>query len=345
MGRHQIGLITICMGLFFHCDAVWADENGKEASRGEGGGDSENMVDKAHGSISDYIIESVDGFDQNLDRLLTPEEMERSRTFDRFFGDRSLEETDSRAQIRLGVGAEWSEIDGFDLDLKFSGKVDLPRTENRLKFVFDNLNEDDDTLAAFKKRESLSPALQENDPGGSASIQASLGEIFNIKFTADAGLDFNPEPVPKFKFTGRVPWMWGETEYAFSQRVFWSSDDGFGEKTSLDIKRFFGENFFMKSSTAGIWSERSEGVDLGQTFFFRYLLRKQTTMGIILGAQGHTEPEANMDLYLIRFPFRKPIYHNWIFLVIEPGVDYPEDHGWQFSPLIQVKTEFYFGRL
>ncbi|WFB36668.1 hypothetical protein P3T73_02690 [Kiritimatiellota bacterium B12222] len=306
---------------------------------------SKNIVDRTHESVSGYIIETVDGFDQNLDRLLTPEEMERNRTFDRFFGDRSLEKLDSRAQVRVGIGAEWSRIDGFDVDLKFSGKVDLPRTEKRLKFVFNNLNEDENTLAEFKKKDSLSPALQENDPGGSASIQAALGEIFNIKFTADAGLDFNPEPVPTFKFTGRIPWRWGETDYRFSQRVFWASDDGFGEKTSLEVTRFLSEQFFIKSETVGIWSETSEGVDLGQTLFMRYLLNKETSMGMILGAQAHTEPNFAMDLYLIRFPFRKPIYDHWIYLVVEPGIDFPDDHNWELSPLISLKTEFYFGRM
>ncbi|MEX2606333.1 MAG: hypothetical protein WD708_03225 [Kiritimatiellia bacterium] len=52
-----------------------------------------------------------------------------------------------------------------------------------------------------------------------------------------------------------------------------------------------------------------------------------------------------MILYLIRVPFRKPIYKNWMYLVIEPGADFHDDQDWEFSPLIRVKTEFHFGRL
>lgn len=306
-----------------------------------------SAVDRTHESVSEYIIEKADDLDENLNRLLLPEEMEPNQHFDRFFGDRNLMETNSRARIELGIGVGWSEKDGFEFDHDFSGKLDLPRTEKRLKFVFDNLNEEENSLAAFNRGQRISQrdSLREDEATGSASIQAALGEIFNIRFTADAGLDFKPEPVPDIKLSAGIPWKWGKTEYRFRQRFFWESDDGFGEKTSLKITRFFGDQFYVQSVTAGVWSETSEGVDLGQTLLMRHSFREDSTLGASFGAQAHTEPDTKIDLYLVRFSLQVPIYKNWIYLKIEPGADFDAAYDWEFSPLIFIKTEYYFGRI
>jgi len=307
----------------------------------------DGILDKAHESVSEYVIDVADNIDKNLDRLVRPEELERNQTFDQFFGDRSLEETDSRARVMIGLGLIWSDEDGFEFDRDISGKIDLPRTEKRLKFVFDNLNEDKNSLSAFNKNQNSNKvnSLENGGRNGSAGIQARLGEIFNVRFTADAGMDFKPEPVPEVKLSAGIPWQWGKTDFKFRQRVYWESDDGFGEKTSLEIRRYFGESFLIFSETAGVWSEISEGVDLGQTILLRKAFHKNSTIGLTLGASAHTEPETAIDAYLIRIPLRQEVYKEWIYIVLEPGVDFKDENDWEALPLVSLMTEFHFGRL
>ncbi|MEX2606334.1 MAG: hypothetical protein WD708_03230 [Kiritimatiellia bacterium] len=57
-------------------------EEEREGESAPPSGQTDSRIDRVHKSVSDYIIEKADGLDQNLDRLITSEEMQRNRTFD-----------------------------------------------------------------------------------------------------------------------------------------------------------------------------------------------------------------------------------------------------------------------
>ncbi len=302
------------------------------------------VVDQVHDTVSDYVIEKADKLDQSLDELLTPEEFERSRTFDRFFGDRRRKDDDQRSRLKIVPQIEWSEAGDIGTHIKFSLKLDLPRVKDRIQLVADNLEEDRNALSAFG--ESLSrPESTEREEDTSISLRALLGEHFNIRFTGDVGLKFRPEPVPKLRLKARLPWEIGNWRIQLRETLLWEGEDGFGEKTSLDFEKSLGPLTSIELSSAGVWSETSKGVDLGQFVSLSYFPSSGHRLDLKLGIEAHTEPTVDVDRYLVRCPLSRRAKKNWMYFIVEPGADFPVERDYKFSPLIVFKIELIFGDL
>lgn len=302
------------------------------------------VVDQVHSNVSDYVREKADKLDVSLDELLTPKELERSRTFDRFFGDRRREDDEQRTRLKFVPKIVWSETDGVKAKLRFSLKLDLPRTENRIQLVADNLMEDEDALPAFSESGGRT-AITERQEDTSIALRAKLGEIFKVRFTGDVGLKFRPEPVPKIKLRARLPWKMGNWQMRLTEALIWESKDGFGEKTSLDFERPLGPQSSIEFESAIVWSETSKGVDLGQSIGLSYFPDSGHTFGLKLGVKAHTEPSLEVDKYLVRFPLSRKTEKQWMRFIVEPGADFPVERDYKFSPLIIFKLELIFGEL
>ena len=306
--------------------------------------DQEHVSDRIQETVSEYVREKAEDLDQSLDDMLTPQELERSRTFDRFFGDRRRADDDQRSRLKIVPRVEWSEANDITTKIKFKLKLDLPRTKDRIQLVADNLGEDRSALSAFSESVSR-PESSEREEDTSIALRTELGEKFNIRFRGDLGLKFRPEPVPKLKLRARLPWNIGNWQIHLSETLFWEGRDGFGEKTSLDFERFISTLTSVELSSAAVWSETSEGVDLGQSVNLNYFPGRGRRMSVKLGVEAHTEPTFEVDRYLVRCPLSQKTHKDWMYVVVEPGADFPVERDYKFSPLIIFKIELIFGDL
>ncbi len=62
-----------------------------------------------------------------------------------------------------------------------------------------------------------------------------------------------------------------------------------------------------------------------------------------MGAHGTSHPSWITDQYLVRAAYRKRVHRDWMFLEIEPGLDFFREDGFSMTPLINVKLEIVFG--
>ena len=327
--------------LFFFGMAGWLRAE-VDAARTKTNETDSVAVDQVHEATSELIKDSAEKLDLAIDNMFAPDEAKRSATFDRFFGDRRVNLLEQRSRIKLSPSIEFAESGEMDIGFKFRAKLDLPRAEKRIHLIAGNRDEDRDVLETFSESGLKSRALQGEDDT-SVALSTRLGSVQKIKFSADAGLKFRPEPVPKFKLRGKYLRQWEDWTLTVSESGIWESDDGFSEKTALDLRWAIDDRTFIRSTSAGIWSENSKGVDLGQAFVWHHELNSSCTLGLEGGIAGHTEPTTDVDRYLIRAPVRQRLYKDWIFLEIEPGADFPADRDYRFSPLILMKLEFVFG--
>ncbi len=299
-------------------------------------------IDQSRANISEYLQQKSDDLDRYLDRTFTPEGELPSETFIRFMGDRRLESDDNRTRIRLSPSIEFTEGGSIDVGLKFSGKISLPRTEDRLEIIVGNLNEESDVLEDFTDTRSRERRV-ENEGNESAGIRIHLLDRLHYRVDADAGLDFDPAPMPKLKLRGRVSTHLADWHVDFSEQIFWEAEDGFGAKTQLEFKKRFGEPYIFRTSSAGVWSETSQGVDLGQSFSLYRHSGHHRSIGTRFGIYAHTRPSTVVDSYNLRFPYRQRLHRNWLYLEIEPGADFPRERDWAFTPLLVIKLDIYFG--
>tara|TARA_R100000027_G_scaffold50114_3_gene38776 strand:- start:2449 stop:3486 length:1038 start_codon:yes stop_codon:yes gene_type:complete len=304
--------------------------------------DAADTVDSFHENISDKVETVAEGLDHYLDNLIAPDREERSKTFDRYFGDRRLN-ADEEGESYIAIAPQIEFIDGESVStgVDFKAKIDLPKTQNRLKLIVENVQEDSEPLTGFSRNELRQ--IPGSDDSGNASLRFAIIDLMNFDLDLDSGLDFKPEPVPKFRLRGRMSWQREHWRFRVSQYLTYEADDGFGEKTSLDLRRFLGEASWVEVDLAVVRSETSDGFEFGQAASLYHRISNRRTIGFRAALYSQTEPWARIEAGLLRMPYRQKIWKEWMYLTIEPGIDFKRERNFNPDPRILFELEFLFG--
>jgi hypothetical protein len=156
-------------------------------------------------------------------------------------------------------------------------------------------------------------------------------------------MSFDPEPDPEIKFRGIYRMSLGSWRASISQALFWERSEGYGEKSELSLHRPLGERTWFRTSTAAVWSESTDGVEMGQSLVLSHELDRRRAVAIKAAVQTASDPEWIWRRYLLRFRYRQMIHDDWVYLAVEPGVDFPASQDYDVVPLISLALEFRFG--
>ena len=188
--------------------------------------------------------------------------------FDNWFGDvDTLEAEIEKPWIRVRVGVDWDEVDGFKFKNRWRIDVPLPVLENKLGVFIgrDAIDNDLDDQDFFDQD-------QDNDETGvSAGLRYTLRKTEHFQFSTNFGMKFKWPPVfyvkPRLQFTYTSgKWLFRPIQY-----VYYYTDDGPGETTKMEISWYLGSRFLLRSYSKGTYSNTSDGVGLSQEFNLQYL--------------------------------------------------------------------------
>lgn len=302
------------------------------------------MVDQLHEILSRNLLRAIESLDRRLARTITPMEDRRSETFDHFFGDRRLraDQEVGKSTLRVAPRTTFSRNENFQTGVDFSGRISLPRTEDRLQLIIDNVTGEQDRVESDERFRRLRSRREEDRTSAFLRIQAL--ERMNLSLNFDAGLQFRPEPVPRIRLRARTSWTSEFWRYSLTQTGFWQSDDGFGERTSFEVQRPIGSDHLFEANSTVLWSEASQGVQTGQTFSLYRFLSERRSIGILAGGFARVEPTTRMETYLFRVPYRQRIWRDWMYLKVEPGFNLEREYNFTFDPLVMIQVEFVLGR-
>lgn len=299
-----------------------------------------NTVDRYHEAASSYVVGLGEGMDGWLDKKLqSPNAPSPDYRTPLLYDAEHLAHAEG-SQIILSPTFTRSETRGTVLGLRTRGRLALPRVSDRLDLVFDSDRDDKD----------LTPdVMNANDTGinSGADAQASLRYVLSkrmrLKPSLEAGLKFKPAPVPKLGLRLRLEH--GEPSFTsrLTQKFYWESDDGFGERTTFDFEHGEKNNYLHRLSTAVLWAESSDGVQIGQTLQLYKFLSKRRAAGIKMGWHGPLEPHAYVEEYSAHLYWRQRMHRNWLYLSAEPGLDWPKENGFKTSLFVQVAIEIVIG--
>ncbi len=183
----------------------------------------------------------------------------------------------------------------------------------------------------------------ERGEGATAGLTYFFSDRMRRQLSLSTGLRFRPEPSPKVGLRGRFRKSFDIWHANFSQHVFWSEKDGFGEKTEFTLDRPYGEIHLVRFHSSLVWSELSHGVDWGQIASLYTTFSPRHSAIIRLGARGYSHPSWISDQYHVRAAYRQRVYRDWIFLEIEPGLDFFHEDDFDMIPLINIKLEIVIG--
>lgn len=303
-----------------------------------------NWLNRGYEQTSEWVSDTAEWIDHNVVTLLTPPQERRDPTFDSFLGNREVEENANRSSVRIRPGIGLLDGENPDYDIRFSARIHLPRSENRANLIIANFEEDENVLEDFRTSR-FDQTLREQETQRSIQLQADLRKTARAKLTGKIGMSFRPEPVPKVELRLRT-WYTGERiATRLTPAGFWDGDDGFGLKARYEIEKSTSTNWLHRLSTSTLWSESSEGVDAGQTYSIYFRPSKRRAYSVHIGCSGKLEPYQDIDLVSLRFASRRLIHSNWIYLEVEPGVQFPRERDWKETPFFNLQLEFILGAL
>ena len=261
-----------------------------------------------------------------------------SYRIDTFFVDERVDEEMKNSRLRIRVGATLAEAGRSELYQRTSLHLQLPRTERRLQFVLDSFTRDE-----YPDEEAV-PRIRENDEN---RVEAALRYVFgdtdigHMQF--HTGLSFKPDP--EFYMKTRWRKIFPITEkwrFYPTQFFFWKSRDGFGETTRADIERPLSDDSLFRIRAEATWSEISSGLEFIALMSYSQTLSNLRGWGIALSAEGDTRPSAVTENYRMAFKYRRAIHRDWLFLEVEPAIDFFREDNYRASPGITFQIEAIF---
>jgi hypothetical protein len=294
-------------------------------------------------TVSTAVTEAASSLDKYLEKKLIPAEDRPSEILERFYGLRRMEDEGNDSQIAVEPVVEYDE-NGFGAGIRFNVRLKLPRCQNRLEIIANNLDDDSVALQDFS---TLREAARETDHTDDevAGLRIRLIDRVKSRLSLDTGLSFRPEPAPRIRLRGRLVWSVGKFQMEPTESVFWQSGDGFGERTEFEIARPLSSQTVVKATSAAVWSETSVGVELGQSVSLFHVLNHRTVVGARAGIAGHKSSPTVVDKYALKLVFRRRLAVEWLRLSVEPGIEFARDNDFDLMPLIKVGLEAVFGKI
>ena len=300
-----------------------------------------DFIDRHHAALCGQVMDFGESMDAWLaESFRKPKPQPAYVRVDKFISDKRLEEDNEKSRIRVTPGLKLRDAEGLDFTLRVNGKLRLPRFEDRVDLIFSSIDEDESVLGELDRQQTV---RGKNDGEGTASIRYYIKDTLNFKVSTDAGLRFRPEPDPRFNLRFRLHHDFDHLTTRFTQTFFWEAHDGFGEKSQFDLDQQKLSSYLSRLSATILWSEDSDGVETGYSYsYYRYLLNRRV-VGTRVGVASVLEPSARIENYTARLIYRQSVHRDWIYMEVEPGVEFPRDREFQATGFLNIKFDIIFG--
>ncbi len=247
------------------------------------------------------------------------------------------------SHVRVSPHVVFTEGGGHDFGIDYSLRLRLVKLSDRLDFFADRYDTDRETLdTSFVDRSRRESEPTRTEPALAGLTYSLLHEVAR-QVSLSGGLRFQPEPAPRLRLRARQRIPLGPWRASLEQSVLWDLSDGFGERTQVDFERAAGSSARLRLSSSLVWSELSRGLEWGQLAACHVHLGGPRHLAFRAGALGYTHPVTVVDQYLLRLPYRQRVFRDWLFLEIEPGVDFFRDDRYRATLLTSVRLDILFG--
>ncbi len=268
--------------------------------------------------------------------------------FDRFFGDEQAVEVDADRYIRIIGETDWAETEGHSPSIRVRARFDLPHLRQfgqRLSLVFSD-EEETQVTNIMREENQEDPTLSPGD-----IRRRAMGVRWVTNSTPHSSLSFSSSIRIKAPFK---PSIQGRYRYThtfapnalarITQTLFWQWDDGFGERSRLDLERMIAPNTLLRWTTSAMLAQESQGLEWLSGVSLYHTLVRASSLSVDATVNGYTEGDGGVDDYRLGFRYRQNIFRKWLFFEIEPYVHWPQATEHNSTLGIAARVEVLLGR-
>jgi hypothetical protein len=129
-----------------------------------------------------------------------------------------------------------------------------------------------------------------------------------------------------------------------SQVFFLERKEGYGGRTRLDFNRFLSLDSFLRFRNEAFWSENSRGFEFFEEVSYLRRISEHQSLSIPLAFIAYTSPDPRFDVFRASVRYRGPLIKDWLYIVIEPGVDFPDERDYRRTPFLSIRFDALFDR-
>jgi hypothetical protein len=271
-----------------------------------------------------------------------------SQWFDRFFAspDGMLDEPASTL-IRVIGGYRWQDNDDSGDEVRVRGSVNLPNISRRLRLTFRN---DDDLEEDFAASTDTRPQdVGENeDTTFRAALNWAARQTERDNIDLEVGVRSEIKTFVRGRYRIRLPMPGEQWAFRFTENLYWIDGIGAGTQTRFEFDRPLASRTVLRFLTQAEHNEdlneRKLGWDLDQSAAIYVRLSSRAALQYSVGAQGFTEPSANVDVWHTSIRYRRNIWRPWLFWELEPFAFWPrlDDYHGVSGVVLRLETQFGF---
>lgn len=235
----------------------------------------------------------------------------------------------------------------FTIDTDFDWEVSLPNLERRWSIFVSG--EDVGLLPGSAPSDGDHPVF--------VGIRRGLEDL-PIKADAGVRIKLMPEAFTRLRYAPVFDFERG----SFSPGLtgLYESDDALGAIVSLSANRWLGQGLrhVVRSTTSAKYSERHDDWSLYHSLAYGYvpeLIHEGRRgiggveskhiargYGVRFGSFADADESTTMEKYRLTVAFRKPLHADWIYLQIEPELEWRRDNDWDTVPVLRIGFDALF---
>lgn len=264
-----------------------------------------------------------------------------ARNIDSFFAaDQAFQEaTRSYARVRIDTKLDHDFKLGFNGDVRV--KLNLPRTERKLKLLLESDNTTARTGAPERFDETPIDVMRRQDY--LLSIE-HINELqgWDVRPAAGVKLRGIPDPFARLlaiRYNNLDGWL-----IRASGSAFWFASDGFGANADVNIDRPVLDAMFFRGNTLLGWQGNDQFLTAQQDLSLYHRLDPHRYLVYQVGALANQRPNWAMQYYFAAIHFRRKAYKNWLFVELIPQVDFLVENRFDPRASITFRLEGVFGK-
>lgn len=262
-----------------------------------------------------------------------------SENLDSFFPNpenRRFDYRQTRIQAQAGL-----QVDGNGKILalqRFSGRVVLPRLEERLSLYFSgagedlNRTEEDDTTSNLFFLPNL------DDTRFRLGFNTALRYVFTKSnyylVQNQLGVRLLPEWDPYNEISGLLRIPFGKFLWQPGQSLYWRESSGLGETTRYDLDYALGHGAIIRLHQEGMITQKSNGYTHMHSLAFLHQLSESRGYAFALEARGETFPVQRMTRYLVGFTWKELVYEDWLYIETGTNLLFAREDSFEPMPAI-----------
>ena len=246
---------------------------------------------------------------------------------DGFFGNARFDDEYEATHGSLAVGARWDERDHWDPSLRFRLHVQLPQLSERFNAFIGRVDPDEYVTELRDDFDTLPRQFaQEGDDAVLFGLGYRKPSRIGGHFDVDIGSKLRWPLEPYLKGSYRLGVPFGDRNLLrLDETIFWREDEGFGATTRFDLERLLAEDYLVRLTGSGTFTEKTEGVRWSSRLTLYQNLGDGRALAYEAGISGETDREVAVVDYGLRVIYRRRIHLEWLFLELRSSITWPRE--------------------